>query len=106
MLLYVRSAYTEMHGIKVLLAAVLRRACFDIAMYKGSRDLRRRRMWEDAYDWMFGKQSDYTVDGFTSFTNICEVLDQDPNVIREKTLGLTRNDVRKFELVGTHARVH
>lgn len=101
MLLYIRPLYSETHGIKVLLAAILRRACFDIAMYKDARDLRRHRLWEDAHNWMFDTTST-GVDSFTSFVSICTILDQDPERIRGLTLKLTRKDVKKFEMVSTH----
>lgn len=81
-----------------MLASVLRRAAYDIALYRASPKLRMQRLGEGAYRWMF----DDTAEHFTSFLSICTLLDQDPQVIRRKTLTLTRKDVRKFDLVDAH----
>lgn len=89
------------HGEKVLLAAIIRRAAYDIALYKSSERLNQRRLWLGAYKWMF----DDTDSHFTSFVSICTLLDQDPKAIREKTLRLRREDVKKYELVDAHGRV-
>lgn len=70
--------------------------------------MKERRLYVAAYQWMF-KHNDPVVmhpdDRFTSFINICTILDQDPGQIRKKTMGLTRKDVRKIEMVDTHGRV-
>ena len=80
------------------MAAVLRRAAYDIALYRGSNKLRMKKIGEGAYRWMFDDATDH----FTSFRSICTLLDQDPHEIRRKTLTLTRQDVRKFDLVDAH----
>lgn len=87
---------------KLLLAAILRRAAYDIALYRNSSKLLYRKLWLGAYHWMFGTDDEHQlerVDRFTSFLNVCTILDQDPNDIRRKTLKLTRKDVRRFEMV-------
>jgi hypothetical protein len=89
------------HAEKLLLAAVLRRAAYDLAIYKGSHQLLRRRLWMDAYRWMFDDQASH----FTSFQSLCTMLDQDPKYIRERSLQLKREDVKKFELVDPYGRV-
>lgn len=92
----------EMTNVKMLLAAVIRRAAFDIALYRNDKRLVNRRIAMQAARWMFeddlvGKSRE---DRFISFLNVCEILNQDPNVIRRKTLALQAGDVRKFDRVG------
>jgi hypothetical protein len=100
MILTVRQYVPEFHQEKLLLASIIRRAAYDIALYKNSPSLSKKRLYVDALSWMF--QDD---DGFTSFRNICMLLDRDPATIREKSLKLTRKDVKKFDMVDTHGRI-
>jgi len=99
--LVIQPAHEDIHAIKLLLAAIIRRGAFDIALYKGAKKLANRRIWEAAYRWMFSDQDDY----FTSFVSLCTVLDQDPNEIRRKTLRLQRKDVKKYDMVDVHGRL-
>lgn len=86
---------------KILLAAIIRRSAFDIALYKNSRRLKEKRIYVQAYQWMFrNAQGPSYLDVFTSFENICELLDQDPSWIRRETLRLKKSDVKKFDRVG------
>ena len=91
----------EGRGERMLLAAIVRRAAFDIALYRNDTRLVNRRLAVSAYNWMFRKSdNDLSIaDRYTSFLNICEVLDQDPGRIREKTLQLKKTDVKKFDRV-------
>jgi hypothetical protein len=100
-LLVVQPIHTDEHAIKLLLAAIIRRSAFDIALYRGAKKLNKRRLWEESYRWMFSDRDDY----FTSFVSLCTVLDQDPATIRRKTMKLKREDVRKFDMVDAHGRV-
>ena len=84
-----------------MLAAIVRRAAYDIALYKGSTKLHHLRLWRSAHEWMFRPSL-----GFTSFLSICAILDQNPDEIREKTLLLTKKDVRKYDMVDVHDRVY
>lgn len=93
--LFVRPAYPEGYRERRLLATILRRAAWDIALYKGSTKLLERRCWKDAHDWMMSDLESH----FTSFVSICNILDQDPGTIRRKTMLLRREDVRKFDWV-------
>jgi len=98
----VRESRPQYNQVKVLLAAVIRRAAFDIALYKNDKRLVNRRTAVDAFKWMFDEREImemHPLDRFTSFQSICEVLDQDPNRIRTKTLALLPRDVRKFDLI-------
>lgn len=100
-LLVVQPVHTDIHSIKLLLAAIIRRSAFDIALYKGAAKLSKRRLWEESYRWMFSDREDY----FTSFLSLCTVLDQDPETIRRKTLQLRREDVKKYDMVDAHGRL-
>jgi len=101
---------------KILLAAILRRAAYDIAYYRGSRKLLAKRWWESAHRWMFGDESDgedpnrsaeeMHMDSYMSFVNICYMLNADPDNIRRKTLRMTKKDVRKYDMVDPHGRVY
>jgi hypothetical protein len=100
-MLMVRRVTPVGQGERLLLAAIIRRAAYDIALYRGDKTLRRKRLWRDAYQWMFSD----TADHFTSFQSLCNLLDQDPGVIRRRTLELSRTDVRKYDMVDPYGRV-
>jgi len=107
--LLVRPIIPEGYQERLLLAAILRRACYDIALYKSSKKLKYRRVYIGAYRWMFDdteSQRLHPADRFTSFLNVCTILDQDPETVRKKTLKLTRKDVKKFEMVDPYGRVY
>lgn len=88
-------------GERLLLAAIIRRAAYDIALYRGEGTLRRKRLWRDAYRWMFSEGEEH----FTSFVNICTLLNQSPHEIRERTMTLSRTDVKKYDMVDIYGRV-
>lgn len=100
MIITVRQYVPEFHQEKLLLASIIRRAAYDIALYRNSTSLAKKRFYVDALSWML--QDD---DSFTSFRNICMLLDRDPATILKKSLTLTRKDVKKFDMVDTHGRV-
>lgn len=104
-MLAVRAIWPQGHGEKLLLAAIIRRAAYDIALYRGDKRVKFRKIWNAAHKWMFSDHTNNRADRFTSFVSICTLLDQDPREIRRKTLRLTRKDVRKYDMVGPHARV-
>lgn len=100
-MLVIRPIYQEGRGERLLLAAVIRRAAFDIALYRNDPKLVNRRLAVSAFNWMFREDERTTKqpDRYTSFLNICEVLDQDPEWIRTGTLQLKKTDVKKFDRV-------
>lgn len=103
-LLVVRELRDQETLIKVFLASIIRRAAFDIALYKNSRKLVDRRLAVQAKQWMFDDRNvmnQHPMDRFTSFLNLCDMLDQDPKWIRERTMALRACDVRKFDRVGS-----
>jgi len=106
MILTVRQYVPEFHQEKLLLASIIRRAAYDIALYKNSTSLSKKRLYIDALAWILQDDDGTNPDDrFTSFSNICMLLDQDPVTIRRKSLKLTRKDVKKFDMVDTHGRV-
>lgn len=114
MFLFVQKAYPESYAEKMLLACVLRRAAFDIANYRGSKRLKDKKLWNDAHRWMFGTlewfgdmpgNSEDWEDEFMSFSNVCRLLNVHPTVIRQKTLRLTKKDVKKYDMVDPYGRI-
>ena len=97
MILCVHEHYPDGYREKLLLASILRRAVYDIALYKNSTRLQLKRRYQDARRWMFEASSPPREDHFTSFSSICSILDQDPADIRRKTMNLRREDIRKIE---------
>jgi hypothetical protein len=84
---------TDCVNERLLLAAVVRRAAFDIALYKDSVYASKRKLAVSAYNWMFNN----TGVGITSFESICEILGQDESWIRQQTLLLRREDVKRLD---------
>jgi len=107
MIITVRKYIPECHQEKLLLASVIRRAVYDVALYKNSPSLSKKRLYTDALAWLLQDDESklHPDERFTSFCNICMILDQDPATIRRKSLRLTRKDVKKFDMVDTHGRV-
>jgi hypothetical protein len=97
--------YRELgNRIRMLLASIIRRAAFDIALYRGSSRLEERLVAVGAYNWMFRNDPIHPYDRFTSFLHICDVLDEDPEWIRSATLKLQRGDVKKYQRIERDAR--
>jgi hypothetical protein len=82
-------------GERLLLASIIRRAAFDIVLYRNAPRLVDRLVGVGAYMWMFKSEHNH----FTSFLNICELLNQDPEWIREETLKLKKSDVKKYDRI-------
>lgn len=72
-----------------LLAAIVRRAILDWSLYRKSDDLRERRIFRSAQNWLFSDD-----DEFPAFVVLCHQLDIDPAYIRERVLALTDGEVR------------
>lgn len=100
--LSIRPIQQESVRIRCLLASIIRRAAFDIALYKNDHRLTHKRFAVSAKRWMFDDSDAVDpLDRFTSFLSICEILDEDPGWIREQTLRLRRADVKRFVRVET-----
>ena len=72
-----------------LMAAIVRRAVLDWSLYRRSEDLRERRIFRSARNWLFSDDEE-----FPSFVVLCHHLDVDPAYIRERVLSLTDEEVR------------
>jgi hypothetical protein len=81
------------YGEKRLLAAILRCGVNDFVKYRRARRLREISIGYEAYLWLM---SDSTVH-FTSFLNICDILEVDPFQIRRQALILKPEDIKKVE---------
>jgi hypothetical protein len=88
-------------GERLMLASIIRRAAFDIVLYRNSPRLVDRLVGVQAYQWMFKEDPDrqHPRDRFTSFLSICEILNQDPEWIRSQTLTLKKSDVKKYDRI-------
>lgn len=89
---YVLPVAQDGEGERLLLASVIRRAAFDIALYRNAPRLVERRIGVGAYNWMFRDPNNH----FMAFENICDLLNEDPEWIRQNTLRLRRADVVKI----------
>ncbi len=77
---------------RTLWVRVFIRAAFDYAQYKTSKDLKSRRLAEDAYRWIFDENHDKC-----SLQNICESFDLPLDLLRAWAKRITKNDVKKME---------
>lgn len=106
--LSVREVIPASHSEKVLLAAIIRRAAYDIALYKGDRRLAAKTLWRQAYNWVYADDSDVItdpIDRFMSFSNVCLILDRDPAETRHKISKLNKRDVRQYDMFDSHGRL-
>ncbi len=92
---------STVRGCKALLVEILRRAAHDWVLYRSSRRLSRKRLAEDAYRWLFvesqsslaGLERQRSHKELTSFVAICETLDLDPELVRQRIKLLREEDV-------------
>ncbi len=92
----------EVRGSKELLLEILKRAINDLTLYRLHSDLPRRQLADDAYVWLFLEEPGHpawvtriTDDrAITGFVTICELLDIDPDKVREHINKLKPEDVR------------
>ena len=86
---------------RALLLEIIRRAAYDWVLYRLSSDLANKRLAEDAFEWLFVESheskaarervtSDKTL---TSFLSICEMMDMDPEKVRDRIRMLTVKNV-------------
>lgn len=92
----------EVRGGKELLLEIVKRAVNDWTLYRLHTDLPQRQLADDAYVWLFDEEpghpnwvtrvlEDRTITGFVT---ICELLDLDPDRLREHIMQLKPEDVR------------
>jgi hypothetical protein len=105
-LLVVREVVPQIHAEKVLLAAIIRRAAYDLALYKGDRRTNAKNLYQQAKEWIFDdSESTERQEQFMSFCNICWMLNESPTKLRQKILKLKKRDVRQYDMFDGHPRV-
>lgn len=102
MLMCVYPTSPDGHAEMLLWAAVIRRAALDIALYRGTKRRTFKKIWDDAYKWVFSEDTGYD----NSFVNVCYWLNQRPNDLRKNILGLKKEDVRKYDMIERYGRTH
>jgi len=108
-LLVVREIIPQLHAEKVLLAAVIRRAAYDLALYKGDRRTTAKNLYQQAREWIFEDEENGQAEfeeQFMTFRNLCWMLNENPNKLRAKILKLKKRDVRQYDMFDGHPRVH
>lgn len=87
---------------RACLLEILRRAAHDWVLYRTHSELEKRQIAEHAHTWLFEEgpghswwRQRHQPDGqvFTSFLNICEVLDLDPTFVRQRIRRLTPREI-------------
>lgn len=105
-LLVVREIVPQDHAEKVLLAAIIRRAAYDLALYKGDRRSLARSLYQQARDWIFEDNDiigEDWQDSFMTFRNLCWLLNRDPAKLRREILKLKKKDVRQYDMFDGHS---
>ena len=94
-------AVQEINGCKALLLEIVRRAAYDWVLYRTSGRIQHKKLAEDAYYWLFVEEMghprwterQHSQKAITSFVSICEVLDLDPDAVRQQVRKLTVKNV-------------
>lgn len=81
------------HHVRMVWAAVLRRAVFDYVLYKGVRQ--HSLEWKRAFQYIFVEDQEYE-EGL-SFEQVCEIFNWNADYLRRLTTKLTRDDIKKME---------
>lgn len=77
---------------KILWARVILRALYDYVIWKDSTKLKDRRDFHSVKRWLFEPST-----LGNSLENLCRLLNWPVDLIREKALTMTREDVKKME---------
>lgn len=91
----------ESSNSRALLLEIVRRAAYDWVLYRSSSKLQNRALAENAYHWLFvedessGTWTQRQRNGkeITAFVSICEMLDFDPDRVRDRIRTLTERDI-------------
>jgi hypothetical protein len=75
--------------VKALWAKVVVKAICDFVMFQDADTLRGKREFLRVKEWLFGKD--------TGFTGVCETIGWLPEMVRERALSMTKDEVRKIE---------
>lgn len=105
-LLVDRSLYeiNEEEASKNLYRSMLARAIRDLVRYKGAEKRKFKRIYEDAYEWVYESDvSDCETkdDKFMSFESVCGILGFDHERVRERIPFMTEDDLNDLrEIAG------
>lgn len=96
----VKSA-SEASACRALLLEVVRRAAFDWVLYRSSSKLVNRQLAEGAHNWLFVEEPESSAwvmrsrngKSLTGFVTICELLDLDPESVRDRIKLLTKQEI-------------
>jgi hypothetical protein len=94
-------ASLEASACRALLLEVVRRAAFDWVLYRSSSKLINKQLAEGAYHWLFIEEPDSATwavrrkngKEITGFCAICDLLDLDPDKVRERIRLLTKKEI-------------
>lgn len=94
-------ASLEASACRALLLEIVRRAAFDWVLYRSSSKLINKQLAEGAYHWLFIEEPDSATwairrssgKEITGFVAICELLDLDPDKVRERIRLLTKKQI-------------
>jgi hypothetical protein len=94
-------AKIEATRCRALLLTVIQRAMHDWVMYRTHAKVSLRQLAEDAYIWLFEEKPGHPwwyrrkADGYTltGFLAICEVMDVDPDFVRQRAKRLTPREI-------------
>lgn len=78
--------------VKILWARVVLRAIYDYVILKDAKKLKDRREFDTVRKWLFEPSN-----LGNGLENLCRLLNWPVGLIREKALGMTRDDVKKME---------
>lgn len=87
---------------RALLLEVIRRAIHDWVLYRAHAELQKKQLANHAYTWLFEEKPGHPwwrrrqrEDGqlLTSFLNICEILDLDPEHVRRRARQVTPRQI-------------
>mgnify|MGYP001593593077 CR=1 FL=1 len=79
--------------LRLLIASVVQRAVVDWVLYRGLDDVRKRRLYHEADQWLFRDDRNIFDDDGITFPEACLVLGTPTGVIRSSILSLGREDL-------------
>jgi hypothetical protein len=94
-------ASLEASACRALLLEIVRRAAFDWVLYRSSSKLINKQLAESAFHWLFVEEPDSATwsmrckngKSITGFVSICELLDLDPDKVRDRIRLLTKKEI-------------
>lgn len=95
-------ALMEASRSRALLLELIRRAAHDWVLYRTSRRMDQRELAQDAFIWLFEERPGHPrweireQEGMqlTAFLNICELLDLDPDFVRNRVRQMTPHGIK------------